>query len=238
MRMSRSGAGVLLASIGVAAATAALMLATEPHLAITWDEGYTLGVEARFRDWFRRYAIPVGSRRDGAPPAVGGPVAARRPVAAATRSARYPAELLFDRRVVAWFWPFAREQPHGHPPFYALLGLAGDILAPSWDDLPLARLGPILLFRFTAGAIFGFAAVRWGRWAAALAAGSWVFQPNLFAHGHYAGFDATLTALWVLAILAFAQAMEPARRPRAPSRSDGAGWSPSAWSRAAPPRTS
>jgi 4-amino-4-deoxy-L-arabinose transferase-like glycosyltransferase len=39
---------------------------------------------------------------------------------------------------------------------------------------------------------------------------------NLFAHGHYAGFDATLTALRVLAIVAFAQAMEPATPPRQP----------------------
>jgi 4-amino-4-deoxy-L-arabinose transferase-like glycosyltransferase len=79
--------------------------------------------------------------------------------------------------------------------------------------LPRARLGPILLFSSTAGAIFGFVAGRWGTWAAALAAGSWVFQPNLFAHGHYAGFDATLTALWVLAIVTFARAMEPAGPP-------------------------
>ncbi len=39
-------------------------------------------------------------------------------------------KLLFDRQVLAWFWPFAREEPHGHPPFYALLGLAGDVLDP------------------------------------------------------------------------------------------------------------
>jgi hypothetical protein len=123
-------------------------------------------------------------------------------------------ELLFDRRVVAWFWPCAREQPHGHPPFYALLGLAGDLLAPSWADLPRAWLGPILLFSMTAGVIFGFVAVRWGYWAATLAAGAWVFQPNLFAHGHYAGFDAPLTALWVLAIVTFAQAMQPDGPPR------------------------
>ena len=32
--------------------------------------------------------------------------------------------------MIAWFWPFAREEPHGHPPFYALVGLVGDLLAP------------------------------------------------------------------------------------------------------------
>jgi hypothetical protein len=213
--MHKARVGVFLVSLGVGVATAALILATEPHLAIAWDEGYTLGVEARIRDWFRalrdprRFAAewraPAPSEElvppDGIPPP--------RPDQVDTR-----AELLFDRRVVAWFWPCAREQPHGHPPFYALLGLVGDLLAPSWDDLPRARLGPILLFSFTAGAIFGFVAGRWGCWAAALAAGSWTFQPNLFAHGHYAGFDATLTALWLLAIVAFAQAMAPAGPPR------------------------
>ena len=125
------------------------------------------------------------------------------------------------RDVLAWFWPFAREEPHGHPPFYALLGLVGDVVAPSWRDLPRARLGPILLFSLTAGAIFDFAAARWGGWAAALAAGSWVLQPNLFGHGHYAAYDAVIASLWVLAIIAFAQAVIPGR----PSRSKAARWS-------------
>jgi hypothetical protein len=217
MRMHEARVRVFLASLGVGVATAALMLATESHLAMAWDEGYTLGMQARLRDWLRalkdpkRFAAewraPSPSEElitaDGLPPP--------RPEQLDTRT-----ELLFDRHVVAWFWPCAREQPHGHPPFYALLGLVGDLLAPSWDDLPRARLGPILLFSFTAGAICAFVAGRWGGWAAALAASSWVFQPNLFAHGHYAGFDATLTALWVLAIVAFAQAMEPADPPREP----------------------
>ena len=117
-------------------------------------------------------------------------------------------KLLFDRDVLAWFWPFAREEPHGHPPFYALLGLTGDFLAPSWQELPRARLGPILLFSLTAGAIFSFLATRWGYWPAALAAGSWVLQPNLFGHGHYASYDAVLSSLWVLSIIAFIWAVD------------------------------
>ena len=35
------------------------MLATLPHMAIGWDEGYTLGREARLRDWFRGLRDPV-----------------------------------------------------------------------------------------------------------------------------------------------------------------------------------
>ena len=66
------------------------------------------------------------------------------------------AKLLFDPDVLAYFWPFAREEPHGHPPFYALLGLIGDLLAPTWQDLPRARLGPILLFSLHRGLLVLF----------------------------------------------------------------------------------
>ena len=40
-----------------------------------------------------------------------------------------------------------------------------------------------------------------GDLARRLAAGAWVFQPNLFGHGHYAGYDAPLASLWVLAVI-------------------------------------
>ena len=36
-----------MVGLGVSLATAALMLATEPSMAIGWDEGYTLGREER-----------------------------------------------------------------------------------------------------------------------------------------------------------------------------------------------
>ena len=42
----------ILVGAGVSFATACLMLSTESHLGITWDEGYTLGREERLRDWF------------------------------------------------------------------------------------------------------------------------------------------------------------------------------------------
>ena len=116
-----------------------------------------------------------------------------------------------------WFWPFAREEPHGHPSFYALLGLLGDFVCPSWSELARARIGPIVLFSLVAGAIFLLVAKRWGSWPAALAAGSWVLQPNLFGHGHYASYDAVLSSLWVLSIAVFANVVDavPAqRRPR------------------------
>ncbi len=48
-----------LAGLGVGVATAILMLVTEPFMAIGWDEGYTLGREARLRQWFRGLADPA-----------------------------------------------------------------------------------------------------------------------------------------------------------------------------------
>jgi hypothetical protein len=198
----------------VGLATLAVMLATEPPLAIVWDEGYTLGREARLREWFRALADPVAFASRWSPPReeLVQQAGARppRPDQVNTR-----AKLLFDRDVLAYFWPFAREEPHGHPPFYALLGLLGDLICPGWRDLPRARLGPILLFSFTAAAIWWFVAGRWGLWSAAAAVGAWVFQPNLFGHAHYAAYDAVLSSLWVLAIIGFAGALrtgDPAQR--------------------------
>jgi hypothetical protein len=199
---------LLGSSLATGLVTLAIMLATEPLLVIGWDEGYTLGREARVRDWFHglrdpaRFAAtwhPLGSfddllQNDG------------------TRIPRADeidtrAKLLFERGPLDWFWPFARGEPHGHPPFYALLGLVGDLIVPAWAELPRARLGPILLFSLTAGAIFHFFAASRGPWPAVAAAVAWVFQPNLFAHGHYAAYDAVLSSLWVLAILVFIRAV-------------------------------
>ena len=84
-------------------------------------------------------------------------------------------------------------------------------MAPSWRELPRARLGPILLFSLTAGVVFSFVAARWGYWPAALAAGSWVLQPNLFGHGHYAAYDAVLSSLWVLPSLRLSGRSTPQR---------------------------
>ncbi len=161
-----------LGAFAVALATLALMVATEPRLAIVWDEGFTLGREARIREWFRAVADPRRSPRPGCPPSPRSELVQQdgRPGASRREPRSTPAAKLFSPKVLAWFWPFAREEPHGHPPFYAIDGLIGDWLAPSWADLPRARLGPMLAFSLTGGAIFGFVARRWGAWAGALAA--------------------------------------------------------------------
>lgn len=195
--------------LGVACLTLVLLLATGPRLAIVWDEGYTLGREERVRAWLRALRDPPAFAATWRPPSPLEDLVqpdGRRPPRPDQMDTRAK---LFDPRVIDWFWPFAREEPHGHPPFYALVGLAGDLLAPSWALLPRARLGPMLVFSAAAGALFAFVARRWGVWAGATAPGAWVLQPRLFAHGHYALYDAVLTALWVGSILAFVRAVEP-----------------------------
>jgi 4-amino-4-deoxy-L-arabinose transferase-like glycosyltransferase len=216
----------LLVSLGVSLGTAVVMAATLPAMAIGWDEGYTLGREARLRDWFQGLSDPVQFAAQWRPLPRDQEMVqdAEKTTPPSRNQLDSRSKLLFDQRVLEWFWPFAREEPHGHPSFYALLGLAGDVLAPTWQTLPRARLGPILLFSLTAGVIYGFGCLRWGVWQGALAVGSWVLQPNLFGHGHYAAYDGVLTCLWVLSIIAFAQAVIPAPNRDAPRQSARWGW--------------
>jgi 4-amino-4-deoxy-L-arabinose transferase-like glycosyltransferase len=192
------------------------LLLTEPFLAIVWDEGYTLGRLDRVRSWIAAMRDPADFARSWVPPTLetvqqdGLP--APRPAEIDTR-----AELL-GSRAIRWFWPFAREEPHGHPPFYALVGLIGDAATPWRAPLGRARFGTMLALSLAAGASYAAARRRWGAWAGAVAAGAMVLQPNLFAHGHYATYDALLTATWVGATLAFAAAVAP--------RDGGSRWAP------------
>jgi hypothetical protein len=204
--------------LGVAALTLASLIATEPKLAIVWDEGFTLGREERVREWLRGMRDPSQFAASWEPPSpqfelefeLVQPDGRQPPL----RSQLGTRTGLLDQRVIEWFWPFGREEPHGHPPFYALVGLTGDVLAPSWSLLPRARLGPMIVFSLTAGALFAFMTRRFGAWAGVVAAGAFVLQPRLFAHGHYAHYDDVLMCVWVGSILAFSNAVEVVNRPR------------------------
>jgi hypothetical protein len=183
------------------------LVLTEPLLAIVWDEGYTLGRLDRVRSWIAAMRDPVEFARVWVPPTL-------ETVQQDGQPAPRPAEIdtrgeLLGAGAIRWFWPFAREEPHGHPPFYALVGLIGDVVTPWRAPLGRARLGTMLALSLAAGAAYAAARRRWGDWAGAVAAGGMVLQPNLFAHGHYATYDALLTALWVGAMLAFAAAVAP-----------------------------
>lgn len=200
--------------LGVAALTLASLIATEPKLAIVWDEGFTLGREERVREWLRGMRDPSQFAASWEPPSPQFELVQPDGCQPPLRSQLGTRTGLLDQRVIEWFWPFGREEPHGHPPFYALVGLTGDVLAPSWGLLPRARLGPMIVFSLTAGALFAFMTRRFGAWAGVVAAGAFVLQPRLFAHGHYAHYDDVLTCLWVGSILAFSNAVEAVNRPR------------------------
>jgi len=190
----------------VAAISLAIMILTEPFLTIVWDEGYSLGREARVRAWLGALRDPVAFAERWQPPAVDLVPPNRMPTP--RRHQLDSRAGLFSPAVLDWFWPFAREEPDGHPPVYALVGLVGDLVAPTWETLPRARLGPMLVFSLTCGAVFSFFRSRWGPWSAFAAAGAWMFQPHLFALAHYATYDGLLTSLWTGCSLAFAKAVE------------------------------
>ncbi len=192
------------------------LAATEPFLTIVWDEGYTLGRLERVRSWFSALRDPAGFARTWVPPAL---ELVQQDGQPAPRAADLDTRAeLFRAPVLRWFWPFAREEPHGHPPFYALVGLVGDVLTPWRAPLGRARLGTMLAVSVAAGALYAAARRSWGVVAGGVAAVAMAAQPNLFAHGHYATYDALLSALWVVAMLAFASAVSP--------REGASRWSP------------
>ena len=205
-----TGRRAALGAVLVGVATLALLVATEPFLAIVWDEGYTLGREVRMRQWFRALADPAGFSRTWTPPAPNTElVQPDNPPRPAPRADQLDTRAeLFSRPVLDWFWPFAREEPHGHPPAYAIGGLLGDLVTPNRPLLPRARLGPMAAFSLAAGLLWWTVVRRWGAWAAGAAVGAWVFQPNLFGNAHYATVDAWLASLWVLALGTFVEAVE------------------------------
>jgi 4-amino-4-deoxy-L-arabinose transferase-like glycosyltransferase len=205
-----------LLGLATTATCLAIMIATEPALSIVWDEGYTLGREARLRAWFGALRDPAAfatkwqpAVEDLVPPNV---VPAPRRDQLNTRAG------LFNAEVLEWFWPFSREEPDGHPPVYALCGLIGDLVVPAWEALPRARLGPMLVFSLICGAIFVFFQARCGFWPAMAAAGAWCFQPHLFALAHYATYDGLLTCFWVGSVLSFAKVVEGPEPTRSLSR--------------------
>jgi hypothetical protein len=123
--------------------TLVVMLVTEPFLPIVWDEGFTLLRIARVRTWFEALRDPQLFATRWDPRAVD--VALDDQVHPPQSSAINTRSKLFAPSVIAWFWPFARAEPHGHPPFYAILALAGDPLTPGRNELSRARLGAMLL---------------------------------------------------------------------------------------------
>jgi hypothetical protein len=219
-RQSGQG-GALLGGGATALLALALMITTEPLLPIVWDEGFTLLRLARVHSWMSALRAPESFAARWSPRAFG--VAMEDQVRPPRASEIDTRPKLFSREVIRWFWPFARDEPHGHPPFYAILALIGDVVRPGANDLSRARLGAMLLFAVTTGGHFASLARRRGVWSGVLGAAALALSPQLFAMGHYAHYDAPLTCLWLGSILAFAEAAIPADKT-SDRRSPQWGW--------------
>ncbi len=161
------------------------LLATAPDYAITWDEGHTVRRERELASWFVRAfdSSQPGGRADA-----------------------------FSPRALARGWPFSREEPDGHPSFYALLGLAGwaasrHVLAP----LTAYRFGPMLLTALTVAVVFDHLAVRRGKLAGLVGSLAILAIPQAFSLAHYAHYDMPMSCLWLLAQIAFLKAVEDPR---------------------------
>jgi 4-amino-4-deoxy-L-arabinose transferase-like glycosyltransferase len=170
---------ISLAMSGLALST---LLVTGPQFGMVWDESFTVKRERLLNLWFERYLTSPESaqRRFG-----------------------------FTKVVLDRYWLFSREEPHGHPPFYALIGLAGWRLCQRWlAPLEAYRFGPMLLTSMTVGVIYYHLAARRGHLAGGVAAVLLIAMPRSFAHVHYAHYDMPMTCLWLLAQVAFVASLE------------------------------
>jgi hypothetical protein len=183
-RTSRVGVDLTLALV-VSTLALACLLATGPQFGMIWDEGYTVERERRLAEWFHRLASSQTER--------------------GVRHA-------FEKPELDRYWPFSREEPHGHPPFYALLGLTGWWLSHGCRPaLEAYRFGPMVLTALTTGILYFHLARRRGRLAGITAASLVLLMPRSFAHAHYAHYDMPMTCLWLLAQVAFAASLRSRR---------------------------
>ena len=170
----------ILPALMISAGALVTLLATDRDYAMVWDEGLTVRRERVLADWFARLG------RGGA----------------AGRAEAFSAAKL------TLGWPFSREEPDGHPPFYALLGLAGWRLSRAWlGPLTAYRFGPMVLAAATVGAVYLHLARRRGRLAGWTAAGTLLLIPQCFSLAHYAHYDMPVACLWLLAQMAFLNAL-------------------------------
>ena len=167
----------LALACAVAMGWLAALVATEPAFGLVWDEGYTVRRDRRLAGWLDGviHAPSMAARAD-----------------------------LFAPGPLAYGWPFAREEPDGHPPVYALIGVAGWSLTRGvLPPLSAYRFGPMVLCALTAGVLCRHVARSRGRVAGVFAASLFLLMPRTFAHAHYAHYDMPMTCFWLLAMVGF-----------------------------------
>lgn len=162
---------------------------------MTWDEGDAIRRAERVQEWFGQLGQSL----------LGGAQSA------------HLSELFWPQNIHHGF-PFTTHR-EGHPAFYGLVIALGEKVAPSClDPLTRYRLGPMSLFALAAGVSVARMARIWGNTAAWAAWLALILQPRLFAHGHYASFDGTLTGCWLLAWATFPVRHGPPDPPEKPWR--------------------
>jgi hypothetical protein len=190
----------------VALGTLALLLATLGDYGMTWDEGFTVEREERLREWFARVVGDTSPRTQAWPPTLS---KLERP-STYHRQAGPATESPWSRESLRFYWQFAREEPSGHPPFYALLGLAGWALSHRVLPPPGSyRFGPAVLFALTVPVVYRLMTRHYGRAAGLMSSLSLVVMPRMFAHAHLASYDVPTLCLWFLAVAAFLRAAGP-----------------------------
>lgn len=162
----------------------AVLLGTSRDIAMGFDEAFTIRRELVLADWFAGLIHPPGPMTRGD---------------------------FFTRPFLEHFWRFSRREPDGHPPFYALVGLAGWVATRGrLDPLSAFRFGPMVLMALTCGVLALHLSRRFGRLAGLSAPVLLLMMPRTFTHAHYAHYDMPTTCLWLLALVAFVKAIESA----------------------------
>jgi hypothetical protein len=153
------------------------LVSTSSHYGMAWDEGHTVRRERTLASWFQSLISPPPDRSHLA---------------------------AFSESSLSRHWPFSREEPDGHPPFYAMIGLAGWYVSHTYlAPLTAYRLGPMVLTAVTLGILYLHLVRRHGNLVALTSAGSLLLMPRVFSHSHYAHYDMPMSCLWVLAQIAF-----------------------------------
>ncbi len=205
----------------IALGTLALLTWTLGDYGMAWDEGFVVERVDRLREWSGRVAGDSSPGGRAWAPATSNLRRRADYLAAAGPSAASP----WSRESLRFFWPFAREEPDGHPPFYALLSLAGWAVAHHFLPPPASyRFGPAALCALTTGVIYAFMARRYGGLAGWTAALGLAAMPRVFAHEHLATTDAATLCGWTLAVVAFLGAAGPSPGRRAWTVAFGVAW--------------
>lgn len=150
------------------------------QIAPGWDEGYTWERIYTFEPWFTAFLQPSVDVRN-----------------------QFTSEMMFYK------WPFSREEPDGHGPFYALLSFVGHVCTRSFlSELMSYRIGSITLFAVACAALFRTLGNRWGVGPASLAVILLATQPRLTPEICFGVVDGPLVSISILAFCGFLAALQ------------------------------